>query len=85
MKTKKIYPESYYETMGEAIDAAKLYAESCGYVVIEDNFNWGHIGYEQYQHRSYSLMKGEKESKKGLQVTLYRMPSGRYELTCYIL
>jgi hypothetical protein len=76
--------DTYFDTLGQAIDAAKEYATKKGYEVIENDTlmepcNYGHTC--KYQ---YALTKGGKPQKKMLQVSIYRMDSGKYELTQYI-
>ena len=78
-------PEIYHETMSEAIQAAKEYAEQKGYTIGDHyGLDWQAMQYETYQTRLYILYKDDKQSKKTLNISLYRMPSGRYELTTYI-
>ena len=85
MKTKS--PEIYHNTMSEAIQAAIEYAKSKGFQVAsedEDNIWWEAMQYETYQTKLYTLYKDNVQVKKCLNISLYRMPSGRYELTTYI-
>lgn len=85
MKTKS--PEIYHNTMSEAIQAAIEYAESKGFQVAseeEDMIQWEAMQYETYQTKLYTLYKDNVQVKKCLNISLYRMPSGRYELTTYI-
>jgi hypothetical protein len=80
-------PEIYHDTMSQAIDAAIEYAESKGYGVMteeESGIIWEPIGYETYQTKLYHIYKENIVSKKCLNISLYRMPSGKYELTTYI-
>ncbi len=53
---------------------------------IREPFAFGGIPYEQNKNASYKLLayKG-KPTRKHLHVNIYRMPSGRYELTVYVL
>lgn len=84
-KAKNI--EVYYDTMSEAINAAIERANSKGFTIadeIEDNIQWEPMQYETYQTKLYTLYKDNIQSKKALNISLYRMPSGRYELTTYI-
>ena len=40
--------------------------------------------YETYQTKLYNIYKNNVQSKKCLNISLYSMPSGNYELTTYI-
>ena len=85
MKTK--IPQIYFNTMGEAINAAIDRAKDKGYIVTdetEDMTYWDAMLYETYQTKLYTLYKNNVQSKKCLNISLYRMPSGNYELTTYI-
>jgi len=84
LKTTKA-PEIYHNTMGEAIEAARQYATDKGYTVGDHmGFDWTSMAYETYQTRLYQLTKNDKHVEKCLNVTLYRMPSGKYELVTYV-
>lgn len=52
---------------------------------IRGPFLYGGIPYEQKKDAHYKLLayKG-RPTKKYLHVSVYRMPSGNYELTCYV-
>lgn len=84
--TKYPKPEIYFDTMGLAIDAAKKDAIRKGYIVSDEPFEglWDAMSYETYQTKFYTLIKNNKQQRKALNITLYRMQSGRYELTSYI-
>lgn len=83
----------YFETLGAAIFAfAEYVREQFGEFERENPegeiaaaFNGG-VSYGQTVSRSFELasLKGKK-TKKWAHITLYRMESGRYELTNYIL
>ena len=84
--------EIYFETLGEAVRAFVAQTFDKGGVLVEnehagvaDAFNGG-VSYGQTVSRSFELLsfKG-KPTRKGAHVSLYRMESGRYELTCYVL
>lgn len=76
----------YYECLGEAVDAA-LHLCPEGFVVDDEDLaqTWEGMGYETSQSKSYTL-KSLTHGKRNrfLQVNVYRMPSGRYELTAYV-
>ena len=76
--------EIYHNTMSDAITAAYNYAREKGYEVVENMFIWESITYGQSRDYHIDLIKDGKEQKKCLQLQLYRMESGKYELNCYI-
>ncbi len=84
--------ETYFETLGEAVRSfvAQTFAKggtlaANEHAEIAEKFNGG-VSYGQTVSRSFELLsfKG-KPTKKWAHATLYRMDSGRYELTTYIL
>jgi len=83
---------NYFETLGEALRAFVAQVFERGAVLAEnelanvaEKFNGG-VSYGQSVSRSFELLtfKG-KATRKGAHVSLYRMESGRYELTAYVL
>lgn len=84
----------YFKTAGEAVDFAKKAAEKKGFEIDEDDWNsqitmggkYGRLrpGKEKTHTFSIRLLKNGKPQRKMLQVSLYGMPSGKYELTHYI-
>jgi len=86
--------EEYYKQASEAADAARKYAEKKGYEIDEDDWQskiaaggkYGRLrpGKEKTHTFSIRLLKNGKPQRKMLQVSLYGMPSGKYELTTYI-
>ena len=83
--------EIYFETLGEAVRAFVSQTFAKGGTLTENEQaniaeKIGPVSYGQTVSRSFELMdfKG-KSTKKFAHVSLYRMESGRYELTCYIL
>jgi hypothetical protein len=78
----------YYKTLGDAIDAAVNMAENKGYEVDDHElfvqFGTGGIRYEETKSAEISLLKNGKPQKEALHISIYRMPSGNYELTTYI-
>lgn len=85
----------YYETLSQSLDAVRDYATKLGYELDEDvifsKFGTGGISYETYKSANIPLLKnGEpilnksgKEMNRAIHVSIYRMPSGKYELTMY--
>lgn len=81
---KNIKQETYFETQSAALDSAEEYAKHKGYTVNWDSINAEHVAYGQTVKYSVELLKDGKPVKKMLQISLYRMESGKYELTNYI-
>ena len=87
MKSNQIY----FETLGSALRAFADNVASKGGVMLADisdvamAFNGG-VSYGHTASRSFELatLKG-KPTRKFAHVTLYRMESGKYELTDYVL
>ena len=88
LSEKRFEPETYYNTQSEAVDAAVQKAESMGYEVDKDDiwryFGQGWVGYENDRKGIITLYKNGVEQRKALNISIYRMPSGTYELTTYI-
>jgi hypothetical protein len=81
----------YYETLGAAVVAGLSIKLPKWHVLEEKDIEavtWEAMSYETSQTKRYPLqiLKGFecKEAKKVLSVSIYRMPSGRYELTAYV-
>ena len=80
----------FHETLSAAVEAAHVYFAAIGAVLASDTireaFMFGGIPYGQTKegHGEISTLRG-KSTKKFAHVTIYRMDSGRYELTCYVL
>jgi hypothetical protein len=85
----------YFETLSQALDAVREYAEKLGLEVDEHDmwfqFGTGGVGYEESKSANIGLLKNgepmldkrEKELNRFIHVSIYRMPSGKYELTMY--
>jgi hypothetical protein len=85
----------YFETLSEALDAVRTKANAYGLEVDEEDiwtyFGTGGIPYETDKSANIRLLKnGEpildkrgKDANRYIRVSIYRMPSGRYELTAY--
>lgn len=87
-ETRENKPDLYYKTLGEAIDSAVNMAESRGYEIDDHmlftEFGTGGVGYDETKSATIPLFKNDEPQKKALSITIYRMPSGNYELTTYI-
>jgi hypothetical protein len=66
------------------LESAEEYAASKGYVVNFESITPEHVAYGQTVKYSVELMKDGAPARKMLQISLYRMESGKYELTNYI-
>lgn len=87
--------DTYFETLSAALDAVRAKAEKLGLEANEDdiflNFGTGGISYETTKSANISLLQNGKpildkrgrEANRYLHVSIYRMPSGKYELTMY--
>jgi hypothetical protein len=76
--------ETYFDTQARALESAEEYANHKGYTVNWESINPEHVAYGQTIKYSVGLMKDNMPVKKMLQISLYRMESGKYELTNYI-
>jgi hypothetical protein len=77
----------YFKTQSAALFQAEQEAQKKGYEVQYPNSFFGICIYsEQYGKYSFELkcIKSGNIAKKMLHITLYRMPSGNYELVNYI-
>ncbi len=87
--------DTYFNTLSEALDHVRQMARQLGYEVDEDamwsNFGTGGISYGETKKGNIPLLKnGEpvlsksgKELNRAMSIAIYRMDSGRYELTAY--
>lgn len=81
--------ETYFETLSAALDAVKEKVAKKGYTVDEDDmftqFGTGGIGYGQTKRANIPLLKdGVPQKNRSITIAIYRMDSGKYELTSYI-
>lgn len=80
----------YHETLGAALVTAIAYAAEAKAVINEseltDQFSNGGVSYGETRNGDVEIesLKG-KGTRKWFHVVIYRMDSGTYELTCYIL
>jgi len=87
--------DTYFETLSEVLDAVRQKAAQLGFEVDEQtiwtNFGTGGISYETEKSANIPLLQnGEpildkrgNEANRYIRVSIYRMTSGRYELTMY--
>jgi predicted Zn-dependent protease len=81
--------DTYFETLSQALDKVLEKATKQGYEIEDQErefflFGVGGISYGQTKQASFNLLRDGKPTKKKLQVQIYRMDSGRYELNQYI-
>jgi len=89
----------FYENLSETLAAVEQFIESNKIVIdpsehkqseadkygIRQPYMYGGIGYEQHKDTHYKLLQYKgKPTKKYLHISIYRMPTGRYELTNYV-
>lgn len=85
--TESSFP--YFETLSGALSHVKSETEKKGYEIENvDNeffhFGIGGISYGQTKRESFNILKDGQPQRKKLQIQIYRMDSGRYELNFYI-
>jgi hypothetical protein len=83
-EARKLQQETYFETQAGALQSAEEYATHKGYTVNWESINPEHVAYGKTVSYSVELMKDGVPARKMLQISLYRMESGKYELTNYI-
>lgn len=87
--------DTYFETLSQTLDAVRGKANAMGFELDEDSvwssFGTGGISYGSTKSAVIPLLKdGQpilnkrgKDANRGISVSIYRMDSGRYELTMY--
>ena len=81
--------DTYFETLSAALDAVRQSVAKKGYEVDEDQmfnqFGTGGISYGETKRANIQLLKGGiPQRNRSVTIAIYRMDSGRYELTTYI-
>jgi hypothetical protein len=78
--------QTYFERLDQILDELAIRLRNAEAEVAEQVELNEHIGYEQTYRRSFKLerLKG-KATRKFFHVSIYRLSSGNYELTAYIL
>lgn len=79
------HQENFYDTQAAALESAEEYAKHKGFTVNWESITPEHVAYEKTVQYHVEILKDGKPLKKMLQISLYRMPSGKYELTNYIM
>ena len=87
--------DTYFESLSETLDAVRRKATSMGLEVDDEeiwtNFGTGGISYGSTKSATIPLLKDGKPildrrgkvANRAIRVSIYRMDSGRYELTMY--
>jgi len=76
----------YFDTQAQAIEEAENHAKRLGYDVNYPDRIWTeHVNYGSVvkYHLGLILQKTGNAARKLLHISLYRMDSGKYELTYY--
>jgi len=81
--------DTYFETLSEALDAVRTRVKNKGFEVDEDamftQFGTGGIGYGETKRANIPLLKnGIPDKRRSVTIAIYRMDSGKYELTAYL-
>ncbi len=86
--------DTYFKTASAAVQFAKTQTEERGFEIDDKDWNseitmggrYGRLrpGVGETHKFSISLIKNDKPQKKNLNISLYGMESGKYELTYYI-
>mgnify|MGYP003650346788 FL=1 len=87
--------DTYFNTLSATLDYVRQLSAKYGYTVDEDDMNFqfgtGGISYGQTKSANIALLKdgqpilskSGKPLNRALRVSIYRMDSGKYELTAY--
>lgn len=80
---------TYFETLSAALDTVRKKVAKKGYTVDEDEmftqFGTGGINYLETKRATISLLKnGIPDKRRSVTIAIFRMDSGKYELTAYM-
>ena len=80
----------YFDTLAQTVDAAVAEADQRGAVLARPTEAWAlaqdHLACGLYRRGDFQLAEFRgKPTKKYYHVVIYRLDSGRYELTAYVL
>ena len=81
--------DTYFETLSAALDAVRERVEKKGYTVDENEmftqFGTGGINYLETKRVTIALLRnGIPDKRRSVTIAIYRMDSGKYELTAYM-
>jgi len=87
--TESTQEEIYFDTLSGALDAVRTMVGKKGYTVDEDDmftqFGTGGISYGVTKRANIGLLRdGIPQNRRNVTIVIYRMDSGKYELTAYI-
>lgn len=89
IKESKYDYEVYHDTYSSAIDEVESYAKQRGYEIDQNEYENTYTllskpdkGYTKSD--TLTIYKDDKEQRKALQVQIYRMDDGKFELNMYI-
>ncbi len=79
--------ETYHDTLSSALEDVDKYVESKGFKFVDDAYfpdiTYGGIPYGQTARLTRAIQKEGRNKQDVIIVNIYRMDSGRYELTVY--
>ena len=85
IKEGKFDFETYHKTLSATLDEVRNYVIRRGFDPIEFDINdIQHVGYGQTERFNKELTKNGKPLRNSINVQIYRMDSGNYELNMYI-
>jgi hypothetical protein len=85
VKEGKFDYETYHKTLSSALDAVRGYAINRGYDGVEFDMNdVQHVPYGHTERLHKELTKDGMPQRKSLNIQIYRMDGGNYELNMYI-
>jgi hypothetical protein len=85
IKEGKFDYETYHKTLSSALDAVRSYAINRGYDEVEFGMNdVQHVPYGHTERLHKELTKDGMPQRKSLNIQIYRMDGGNYELNMYI-
>src|ERR1035437_4744150 len=81
--------DTYFETLSAALDTVREKVAKKGYTVDEDEmftqFGTGGINYLETKRATISLLRnGIPDKRRSVTIAIFRMDSGKYELTAYM-
>lgn len=85
IKEGKFNYEVYHKTLSSALEEVKKYAIARGFDPIEfDMMDVQHVAYGQTERFHKELTKDGRPLRRSMNVQIYRMDSGNYELNMYV-
>jgi hypothetical protein len=78
----------YHETLSSVIDDVRDNFLSVNNIEVPsfESYDWDAVGYGETSRNSFQIEKlNNRKTKKYFHIIIFRLDSGRYELTCYVL